>query len=65
MADHLAMSNSSTAKCFSALESLATHYAAVASGINAWDHWYSTPTDPVTVVLPPPSASSANGSYGV
>ena len=56
MAYHLKMSNIHTAKCFSAVESLATRYAAVASRIDAWDHWYSTPAEPVTVVLPPPSA---------
>ena len=56
VADHLKMSNSNTAKCFSAAESLATRYAAVASRIDAWDHWDSTPTELVTVVLPPPSA---------
>ena len=56
VADHLKMSNSNTAKCFSAVESLATRYAAVASRIDAWDHWYSTPTEPVTVVLLQPLA---------
>ena len=56
VADHLKMSTSNTAKCFSAVESLATRYAAVASRIDVWDHWYSPPTGPVTVVLPPPSA---------
>ena len=56
VADHLKMSNSNTAKCCSAVESLTTRYAAVASRIDAWDHWYSTPTEPVTVVLPPPLA---------
>ena len=56
VADHLKMSNGNTAKCFSAVESLATRYAAVASRIDAWDHWYSTPAEPVTVVIPPPSA---------
>ena len=56
VADHLKMSNGNTAKCFSAVESLATRYAAVASRIDAWDHWYSTPAEHVTVVLPPPSA---------
>ena len=56
VADHLKMSNGNTAKCFSAVESLATCYATVASRIDAWDHWYSTPAEPVTVVLPPPSA---------
>ena len=56
VADHLKMSNGNTAKCFSAVESLATRYAAVASRIDAWDHWYSTPAEPATVVLPPPSA---------
>ena len=49
------MSNGNRAKCFSAVESLAAGYAAVASRIDAWDHWYSTPAEPVTVVLPPPS----------
>ena len=56
MADHLKMFNSNTAKCFSAVELLATRYSAVGSRIDACDHWYSTPTEPVTVVLPPPSA---------
>ena len=56
VADHHKMSNGNTAECFSAVESLATRYAAVASRIDAWDHWYSTPAEPVTVVLPPPSA---------
>ena len=53
VADHLKMSNTNTAKCFSAVELLAMRYAAVASRIDAWDHWYSTPAEPVTVVLPP------------
>ena len=35
---HLKMSNSNTAKCVSAVETLATRYAAVASRIDAWDH---------------------------
>ena len=56
VADHLKMSNGNSAKCFSAVESFATRYAAIASRIDAWDHWYSTPAEPVTVVLPPPSA---------
>ena len=56
VADHLKMSNGNTAKCFSAVESLATRYVAVASRIDVWDHRYSTPAEPVTVVLPPPSA---------
>ena len=43
VSDHLKMSNSNTAKCFSAVETLAPCYAAVASRIDAWDHWYSTP----------------------
>ena len=46
----LKMSNSNTAKCFHAMETLATRYAAVASRIDAWDHWYSTPAEPDTVV---------------
>ena len=45
VADHLKMSNGNTAKCFSAVESLATRYASVASRIDAWDHWYSTPAE--------------------
>ena len=48
VADHL--------KCFSAVESLATRYAAVASRIHAWDHWYATPAELAAVVLRPPSA---------
>ena len=56
MSDHLKMSNSNTAKCFSAVETLATGFAAVVTRIHAWDHWYSTPAEPVTVVLPLPSA---------
>ena len=54
--DHLKMSNSNAAKCFSEVETLATRYAAVASRIDAWDHWYSTPAEPDTVLPPPPSA---------
>ena len=53
---HLKMSNSNTAKCFSAVETLATRYAAVASRIDAWDHWYSTPAEPDTVFPSPPLA---------
>ena len=56
VADHLEMSNSNRANCFSTVESFATCYAAVSSRIDAWDHWYSPPTEPVMVVLPPPSA---------
>ena len=59
VSDHLKMSNSNTAKCFSAVETLATRYAAVASRIDAWDHWYSTPAEPDTVVPPPQSAPRA------
>ena len=54
VSDHLKISNSNTAKCFSTVETLAMRYAAVASIIDAWEHWYSTPAEPVTVVLPPP-----------
>ena len=36
VAGHLKMSNSNTAKCFSAVESLATPYAAVAFRMDAW-----------------------------
>ena len=55
VSDHLKMFNSKTAKCFDAVETLAARYAAVASRIDAWDHWYSTPAEPDTVVaLPPP-----------
>ena len=53
--DHLKMSNSNTAKSFSAVETLATRYAVVASRIVAWDHWYATPAEPDTVIPPPPS----------
>ena len=56
VSDHLKMSNSNTAKCVSTVETLATRYAAVASRIDAWDHWYSTPAEPVAVVVPAPSA---------
>ena len=56
VADHLQMSDSNTAKCFSAVESSATCCAAVASRMDVWDHSYSTHTEPVTVVLLPPSA---------
>ena len=56
VSDHLKMSNSNTAKCFSAVERLATCHAAVASRIHAWDHWYSTPAEPDTMVPPPPLA---------
>ena len=52
VSEHLKMSNSNTAKCFSAVETLATRYAAVASRIDAWAHWYSMPVAPDTVVLP-------------
>ena len=51
VADHLKMSNSNRAKCFSAVKTLAKHYATIASMINAWDRWYGTPTERVTVVL--------------
>ena len=56
MSDHVKMSNSNTAKRFSTVETLATRYAAVTSRIDAWDHWYSTPAEPDTVIPPPPSA---------
>ena len=52
----LTTSNSNTAKCFSAVETLATRYAAVASRIDAWDHWYATPAEPDTMNPPLPSA---------
>ena len=56
VSDDLKMSNSNTSKCFRAVETLATRHAAVASRIDAWDHRYCTPAEPVAVVLPPPSA---------
>ena len=56
VADHLQLSNSNTAKRFSAVETLATRYATVASRIHAWDQWYTTPTEPVKLVPPLPSA---------
>ena len=43
LSDFIKSSNSNTANCFSAVETLATHHAAVASRIDAWDHWYATP----------------------
>ena len=52
VADHLKMSNSNTASCLPAVETLATRYATVASRIDALDQWYTTPT---MVVPPPPS----------
>ena len=57
VSDHLKMSNSNKAKCFSALETLATRYTGLASRIDAWHHWSSTPAEHDTVVPPPPSAS--------
>ena len=56
VADHPKMSNSNTAKWFSAVEMLATRHATVASRIDAWNQRYTTPTEPVTVVSPLPSA---------
>ena len=50
VADHLTMSDSNTAKWFSTVETVAKHY-------DAWDQWYATPTEPVTVVPPPPSTA--------
>ena len=38
VAEHIKMFNSHIAKCFSAAETLATCYAAVASRIDAWNH---------------------------
>ena len=55
-ADHLKMSDSNTAKCFSAVETLAMRYAAVASRIDAWDQGYATPAEAIKVVPPPSSA---------
>ena len=46
VSDHIKMSNSNTANCFSSVETLATRYTAVASRINAWHHWYSTRAEP-------------------
>ena len=57
VSDHFQISNSNTAKCFSAVETLVTHYAAVASGIDALHHWFSTPAEPDTVIPTPRSAS--------
>ena len=56
LANHLKMSNSNTAKCCSAVETLATRYATIASRTDAWDQRYTTPTEHVTVVPTPPSA---------
>ena len=58
VSNHLKMSNSNTAKCPSAVETLATRYAAVASRIDACDQWYATPAELDTVISPPPSAPS-------
>ena len=57
VADHLKMSNSNTAKCFGVVETLAKHYATVASRIDARQQWYATPTEPVMGV-PPPSSTA-------
>ena len=59
VSDHLKMSNSNRAKCFSAVETLAARYAAAASRIDAWDPWYTTPAEPDTVIPPPPWAPPA------
>ena len=56
MSDPLKMSNINTAKCFSAVETLATRYAAVVSRIDVSDLWYATPEEPVTLVVPLTSA---------
>ena len=55
VSDHFKMSDSNTAKCFSVVETLATRYAAVASRMDAWDHYYFTPAEPDTVIPPLPS----------
>ena len=57
--DHLKMSNGNTAKCPSAVETLAQRYATVASRIDAWELWYATPTETVAMVPPLPSARPA------
>ena len=44
VADHPKIPKSNTVKCFSAVQTLATRYATVASVIEAWDQWYTTPT---------------------
>ena len=56
VADHLRMYNHNTAKCYSAVEALAKNYATMASRLDEWDQWYTTPTQPVLVVPPPQSA---------
>ena len=57
VSDHLKMSNRNTAKCFSAVETLATRYAVVASRIDAWDQWNAPPAEPNRMILLPPPAS--------
>ena len=55
--DHLKMSNSNTAKCLSAVETLAARCAALASRLDEWDRWYATSTEPAASVLQPPSTA--------
>ena len=57
VADHLKMSNSNTAKCFRALETLAARCDALTSRLDEWDRWYATPTEPPVRVPPPPSTA--------
>ena len=59
VSDHLKMFHSKTAKCSNVVETLTTCYAAVASRLEVWDHWYARPAEPGTVVPPPPSAHPA------
>ena len=63
VADHLQMSNSNTAKCFSAVETLATRYFTVASRIDACDQWYARTAEPPSL-FPPPSSGAPSGSSG-
>ena len=57
VADHLKMSNSNTAKCFSAVEALAARCDALTSRLDEWDRWYATPTEPAGRVPPPQSTA--------
>ena len=54
--DHLKMSRHNTAKCFSVAGALAEQHATIASRPDEWDRWDTTPTEPVLIVPPSPSA---------
>ena len=58
VADHLKMSKHTTAKCFSAVETVTKHYTTVTSRLDAWDQSNATSMEPVTVVPPPVSTAT-------